>query len=53
MICVGIDIAKLTHFAAAMTSDGEVLIPPFAFENNSNGLKLLVSRLEPFEKDAL
>lgn len=51
MIYVGIDIAKLTHFAAAMTSDGEVLISPFAFENNSNGFKLLVSRLEPFEKD--
>lgn len=50
MIYVGIDIAKQKHFAAAMTADGEVLIPPFGFENNSEGFKLFLSRLKPFEK---
>ena len=28
-IFVGIDIAKLNHFAAAISSDGEILIEPF------------------------
>ena len=31
MIYVGIDIAKLTHYAAIMNSDGEVLVEPFSF----------------------
>lgn len=50
MIYVGIDIAKQKHFAAAMTADGEVLIPPFGFENNSEGFKLFLSKLKTFEK---
>ena len=28
-IFVGIDIAKLNHFAAAISSDGEIMIEPF------------------------
>ena len=31
MIYVGIDIAKLNHFASAISSDGEILIEPFEF----------------------
>ena len=31
MIYVGIDIAKLNHFASAISSDGEELIKPFKF----------------------
>ena len=53
MIYVGIDIAKQKHFAAVVNSDSEVLVQPFSFENNSEGFKLLVSRLAPFEKDDL
>lgn len=53
MIYVGVDIAKQKHFASAMTTDGEVLIPPFGFENNSGGFGLLISKLNPFEKDNL
>jgi len=53
MIYVGIDIAKQKHFAAAMTSDGEVLIPPFGFTNNSEGFKLFLSKLKPFDKEDL
>lgn len=32
MIYVGIDIAKQTHYAAIMNSDGEILVNPFAFQ---------------------
>ena len=28
MIYVGIDIAKLNHFASAISSDGEIIIEP-------------------------
>ena len=37
MIYVGIDIAKLNHFAAAISSDGEILIEPFKFTNDYDG----------------
>ena len=53
MIYVGIDIAKLNHFASAISSDGEVLIEPFKFTNDNDGFCLLVSRLSSFEKDEL
>lgn len=53
MIYVGIDIAKLKHFAAAMTADGKVLIPPFGFTNDSDGFKLFLSKLKPFNKENL
>ena len=45
MIYVGVDIAKLNHFASAISSDGEVLIEPFKFTNDSDGLHMLVSKL--------
>lgn len=41
MIYVGINIAKLNHFASAISSDGEVLIEPFKFTNNGDGFQLL------------
>lgn len=53
MIYVGIDIAKQNHFAAAMTADGEVLIQPFGFTNDSKGFSLLVSKLKDFEQENL
>lgn len=53
MIYVGIDIAKQNHFAAAMTADGEVLIQPFGFTNNSEGFTLLLSKLKTFDKENL
>ena len=30
-IYVGIDIAKLNHFAAVISSDGEIILEPFKF----------------------
>ena len=53
MIYVGIDIAKLNHFASAISSDGEVLIQPFKFTNDGDGFQLLVSHLDSFEKASL
>lgn len=51
MIYIGIDIAKETHFAAAMDSDGVIIIEPFPFSNNHEGFKLLKSKLDPLDKD--
>lgn len=53
MIYVGIDIAKLNHFASAISSDGEVLMEPFKFSNGNDGFLKLISRLDQFEKDEL
>ncbi|MDY6116644.1 MAG: IS110 family transposase [Anaerovoracaceae bacterium] len=53
MIYVGIDIAKLNHFASAIDSDGVVLIEPFEFLNDNDGFYMLLSKLNPFEKDSI
>ncbi|MBD5526543.1 MAG: IS110 family transposase [Lachnospiraceae bacterium] len=45
MIYVGIDIAKLNHFASAISSNGTELMKPFKFTNDSDGFQLLNSRL--------
>ena len=52
-IYVGIDIAKLNHFAAAISSDGEIIIVPFKFTNDADGFQLLVSKLESFDKNSI
>lgn len=48
MIFVGIDIAKHSHFASAVNSDGEVLLNPFSFSNSIDGFNLLLSKLIDF-----
>lgn len=55
MIYVGVDIAKLNHFAAAISSDGEILMEPFKFTNDGDGFSLLVSKREAlaFEDDTI
>ena len=59
-IFVGIDIAKLNHFAAAISSDGEILIEPFKFTNDAdnslitNGILMLSAQFYSFDiKDTL
>ena len=52
-IFVGIDIAKLNHFAAAISSDGEILIEPFKFSNNYDGFYLLLSHLAPLDQNSI
>lgn len=51
MIFVGIDIAKLNHFASAISSDGEIIIEPFKFTNDADGFYMLLSKLSNFRKD--
>ena len=48
MIYVGIDIAKLNHFAAAISSEGEILIEPFKFTNDYDGFYLLLGPMSRF-----
>ncbi len=52
MIYVGIDIAKLNHFASAISSDGEELIKPFKFTNDADGFQLLSSHLDALPDDS-
>ena len=52
MIYVGIDIAKLNHFASALSSEGEVLIEPFKFTNDHDGFRLLSSHLDSLPDDS-
>ena len=51
MIYIGIDIAKFTHFASAVNSDGEVLVKPFSFENSRKGFDLFLSKIKNFDKN--
>lgn len=53
MIYVGIDVAKETHVAAAMNTDGVVLLEPFAFQNDHNGFQQLKAELETLSKNEL
>lgn len=53
MIYVGIDIAKLNHFASAISSDGEILTEPFKFTNDYDGFYLLLSKLDPLDPDSI
>ena len=53
MIFVGIDIAKNTHWASAMNSDGEILLEPFSFQNNIEGFQKFISKLSNFDKQKM
>ncbi|HZK01374.1 MAG TPA: IS110 family transposase [Anaerovoracaceae bacterium] len=52
MIYVGVDIAKLNHFASAISSDGEILMQPFKFTNDADGFLLLASKLGTLSPDS-
>ena len=53
MIYLGIDIAKLNHFASAISSDGKILIEPFKFTNDYDGFYLLFSKLAPLDQNSI
>lgn len=53
MIYVGIDIAKLNHFASALSSDGEILFQPFKFTNDYDGFHLLAQKLDSLRFDSI
>ena len=49
MIYVGIDIAKLNHFASAISSDGEELINQLKFTNDNDVFQPLISKLSSLD----
>ena len=49
MVYIGIDIAKFKHFASVVSSDGEVIIKPFPFENSRQGFMKLIEEIENFQ----
>lgn len=53
MIYLGIDVAKTSHVATAITSDGEVVLKPFPFANSCSGFAKLKSRLDEFSCDSM
>ena len=53
MIYVGIDVAKLNHFASLISSDGEILVGPFQFSNDADGFRYLFSAFEPFDGEEI
>lgn len=53
MIYVGIDVAKLNHYAATISSYGKELIKPFKFTNDNDGFLTLISHLNSFEKEQI
>lgn len=52
MFYIGIDIAKYTHFASVINSDGDVLVKPFSFENSKSGFLSFISKLKQFNLDS-
>ena len=52
-IYVGIDIAKYTHYATIIDSNGEVLAKPFPFDNTKQGFNLLLSKLNHLSKKSI
>lgn len=53
MIYLCIDIAKLNHFASAISSDSEILIKLFKFTNDYDGFYLLLSKLVPLYQNSI
>ncbi len=53
MIYLGIDIAKQTHVASALSDEGEVLLEPFEFSNDYEGFSRLLSNISSFNRDNL
>lgn len=45
---VGIDIAKLNHFACVIDQNDQVLTQPFPFENTIDGFQLFISQINSY-----
>lgn len=48
---VGVDIAKYTHYASIISSEGELIEKAFKFENTLEGFNLLLAKIKNFNKD--
>ena len=49
MVYIGIDIAKYSHFASVVSSDGEIIVKPFSFQNSREGFMKLVEEIKNFQ----
>ena len=47
---VGIDIAKNTHWASCLSSDGEIILEPFSFSNDNSGFQKFSNDNSGFQK---
>lgn len=45
---INIDIGKYNHCASVINSDGDVIVEPFFFKNNSDGFQLFLSNTKSF-----
>ena len=50
MYYICIDIAKFDHCASVVDSQGEVLVEPFYFENNNEGLQVFLSKTQEYSR---
>ena len=53
MIYLGVDIAKNSHVAAALTSEGEAVLMPFSFANSAAGFSFLCEKLNSLPNEPL
>ena len=51
MFYVGIDVAKPTHYAAVMDSEGLVIVEPFAFDNDASGFAKFTSKIASYPQE--
>ena len=52
MYYAGIDIAKLNHFAAVVSSESEVLVQPYIFSDDNDGFCRLLSVLASYDRNS-
>ena len=50
MVARTVDIAKNTHWASCISSDGEIIFEPFSFSNDNNGFQKFISKLDSLDK---
>ena len=46
-------LLNVNLLASAISSDGEILIEPFKFTNDNDGFQLLLTKLDPLDKDSI
>lgn len=50
---IGIDVAKNTHWASCLSSDGEIVSEPFSFSNDNNGFQKFISKFDSLPKEKI
>lgn len=50
---IGIDIAKNTHWASCISSEGEIISEPFSFSNDNAGFQKFISKFDSLPKEKI